>query len=30
MDLTYEFEDEDGGVFRRGFPVGSDFFYPES
>jgi len=30
IDLTYEFEDEDGGVFRRGFPVGSDFFYPES
>jgi hypothetical protein len=30
MDLKYEFEDEDGGVFRRGFPVGSDFFYPES
>jgi len=30
IDLTYEFEDEDGGVFRRGFPIGSDFFYPES
>jgi hypothetical protein len=30
IDLTYEFEDEDGGVFRRGFPIGSNFFYPES
>jgi len=30
IDLTYEFEDEDGGVFRRRFPVGPDFFYPES
>ena len=29
IDLTSEFEDEDGGVFRRGFPIGSDFFYPE-
>jgi hypothetical protein len=29
IDLTSEFEDEHGGVFRRGFPIGSDFFYPE-
>jgi hypothetical protein len=29
IDLTYDFEDEAGGVFRRGFPIGSNFFYPE-